>query len=131
MENQAIDYEFWKFVITVINFFGLIFIGLYSWFKQRGDKTDTRFKELSNLIVESVDEFKKEHKAEITMWWKHHDALKDRVIRLESRPQHDKEIGEIHKRINSVAAEVKQMQGSTTETNALVKRINEYLINKG
>lgn len=120
MEQQTIDYEFWKLVVAIVNLLGVIVVGAYTYVTRQSDQNSKR-----------INEVEQGHKDTVKIVWEKHDELKERVAKLEARPEHDQEIIEIHKRINTVAESQKNLEGRFGETSQAVNRMHDYLINKG
>jgi len=117
---QAIDYEFWKFVLSMANFLGLIVVGAYTVLTRQSDQNSKLISQIQN-----------DHREAFETLWTRHDHLKDRLIKLESRPGYDEEISEIHRRLNAITRELSLLTGSFTQTSEAVKRMHDYLITKG
>ncbi|PIP98537.1 MAG: hypothetical protein COW76_20460 [Shewanella sp. CG18_big_fil_WC_8_21_14_2_50_42_11] len=117
-----IDYEFWKFWIAVLNFFGTVVLAAYIFVTSR-----------SRVNTSSIKSIETEFLAKHSDIVQKHDEIKDRVIRMEERlPKDQKEdLVLIHNRLNKLSDEQHTLSGEFKQTSEAVKRIHDYLITKG
>lgn len=114
------NYQEWKFWLDVLQMVATFALFVYVVLTRKSDNN-------SALITKMQEEQKvanNDHK-------ERHESLKERVVRIEGRPNHEQEIVDIHKRINGVAEGQSKLAGRFDETAEAVKRIHDYMINRG
>ncbi|NPA72690.1 MAG: hypothetical protein GXO35_07660 [Gammaproteobacteria bacterium] len=110
---MELDYEAAKFWLSVIQIFATLALFVYVAVTRKSQVNEKR-----------IDSFEKHVNSGF-------EDIKDRVIRLEEKPDHNQEINDVHKRLNGISREVSQLSGEFKQTSEAVKRMHDYMINKG
>lgn len=109
---MTLNYEALKFWLTLIQFIGMIGVGVYAWYATRQKATTLAV----TALGERVD--------------KHSDRLTRAEISLEHMPTH-RDISEISTRIESMHGEISRMSGTLSGVNRAVDLMNEHLLTVG
>lgn len=99
------DYLAWRFWFDILQFAGICFIGIYSWWSNRERVTNKRFKE---------------HHQRLT-------ALENQVKHVPSQKQYD----ELSGRIGTLHSDLQGIKGQLKGIGRAVDLMNEFLINQG
>ena len=102
-----------KFLLSVINMVATFSVFIYIALTRKSQVNETRINKFEEHVSKDFQD------------------VKTRVTKLENQPNHDQGIVDIHKRLNGISREVSSLSGEFKQTSEAVKRIHDYMINKG
>ena len=108
-----LNYESARFWITVANSVATVAVFIYIAVTRKSQVNEQRIEVFENRVSQSFED------------------VKTRVVKLEQQPNYLNDIVDIHKRINVISRDMGEMAGEFRQANEALKRIHDYMINKG
>lgn len=113
---DAVDYEFWKFWMSVANFIGTVVLALYIFVTSRSRVNSERINELETHIKTKIDD---------------HDG---RLARMEEHNKHvptHEDFKRVYDKINAQSDQLNRLSGESRSQNETLKLIHQYLLSEG
>ena len=124
---MSVDYEFWKFWMTVGNFFGTLLLAAYIFITSRSRVNTERIDKLEDHTASRIDKLEVHMQSQISS----HDKRLERVEEHNKHmPTHD-DLKHVHEKINSVSSAVSSVDGTVSGIDKNVTLIQEYLMKEG
>lgn len=111
MDYSALDF-WWKVAITLLN----LAIGVYLFWERHNNATSKRIGQLESDVDDRLDG--------------HSTRLAKIEARVDQLPSHD-DLGDLHDRINAVAAGMNTMTGELAGVKTTLNLIHQHLLNNG
>ena len=121
---QTIDYEFWKFWLTVANSLGTILLAVWLFVTQRSRVNTARIEKLEVHTDSRIDKLENHLTDQIG----DHDK---RLERIEERSRHmptHEDFSRVHKRLDSQSEKIESLSGEFKGATRTLNLIHQHLL---
>lgn len=136
--QPSIDYQAWQFWFNVIQFLGLLALGIYTWWINREKVNAKRFKGLEDDVKERVtkvalEAFEKERERNCQRHRERTGSIEGELKKLGSDISHlptQADIGRVYDRVHEVARDMDQAVGELKSTRHQLHLVLEELLRR-
>lgn len=122
-----INYEAWKFWMSVANFIGTILLALYLFMTSRSRVNTGRIDKLETHTDSRIDRLEQHFSQQVS----EHDK---RLERIEERNKHmptHEDFKRVHARLDTLGEETKEFRGEFKSAKHTLDIIHQYLLSEG